>query len=100
MLAHPLNRMLQRIDTRARGNRTELADAGIDCLRMALNIGVVAKLGIRKRNPLPDFRKPPKLGIAQYGGWMNNRLAVARGQRGMSFGRFAHGAKPKTKAAR
>ena len=46
VLAHPLQRVFKRIDPRIRGHSAEFSNFRIDHFRVALDIGIVTKLGI------------------------------------------------------
>ncbi len=89
MLAHPLDRVLKRIDARARCDGAELADPRIDDLGMAFDIAVVAKLRLGERHALADFAETAKLRLAQSGTWVDDRVAAARRARRVALGGLA-----------
>jgi hypothetical protein len=77
VLAHPIDRMFERIDRGIGGDRSELSDARIDSFGIALEIRIVAELAVLEGNSFADRREPAELGVAKRRARMDLGLAVA-----------------------
>ena len=78
VLAHPLQRVVERIDANIRRNGAELADRCINDFGMPLDIGVVAEFGVLERDSLGQHSEPTEFRVAQLGARMDDRFTITR----------------------
>lgn len=73
-LRNPTNGMFAGIYARVRGNRAELADAGVDRIGVVDDVAVIAEFDFSQGRACADFRIAAETAVLHAGGGVDQRL--------------------------